>query len=182
CRQRTSRPYACGAAVRRLITLPHNFSKTMPYQPDKTDLKILRILQEDSSRTHKSIAGELGMTTTPIFERTRRLEREGYIDKYMAVINKRKLGYKQTVFIGITLKGHTRDYLDRFVKIIAGFDEVLECHRISGGYDYLLKVVVKDVEAYENFIITKLTLVSDLGNVHSMIVLSTSKENEGISI
>lgn len=122
------------------------------------------------------------MTNTPIFERTRRLEREGYIDKYMAVVNRRKLGYKQTVFIGITLKGHTRDYLDRFVKIIAEFEEVLECHRVSGSYDYLLKIVVKDVEAYEHFILTKLTMVSDLGNVHSMIVLSTSKDNKAISI
>ena len=154
----------------------------MSYEPDKTDLKILNILQKDSSRTHKSIAEELGMTTTPIFERTRRLQREGYIDKYMAILNKRKLGYKQTVFIGITLKGHTRDYLDRFIKIIAGFTEVLECHRISGNYDYLLKVVVKDVEAYENFILTKLTMVSDLGNVQSMIVLSTSKENTAINL
>lgn len=154
----------------------------MPYQPDKTDLKILNILQEDSSRTHKSIAEELGMTTTPIFERTRRLEREGYIDKYMAIINKRKLGFKQTVFVGITLKGHTRDYLDRFVKIIAGFPEVLECHRISGTYDYLLKIVVRDVEAYEHFILTKLTLVSELGNVQSMIVLSTSKEDKAVSL
>lgn len=154
----------------------------MSYQPDQIDLKILRILQKDSSRTHKSIAEELGMTNTPIFERTRRLEREGYIDKYMAVVNRRKLGYKQTVFIGITLKGHTRDYLDRFVKIIAEFEEVLECHRVSGSYDYLLKIVVKDVEAYEHFILTKLTMVSDLGNVHSMIVLSTSKDNKAISI
>jgi len=154
----------------------------MSYQPDATDLKILKILQEDSSRTHKSIAEELGMTTTPIFERTRRLEREGYINKYMAILDKRKLGFKQTVFIGITLKGHTRDYLDRFVKIVADFPEVLECHRISGSFDYLLKIVVQDVEAYEDFILTKLTMVSDLGNVHSMIVLSTSKENKAVSL
>ncbi len=154
----------------------------MPYTPDQTDAKILQILQANSNRTHKSIAEELGMTTTPIFERIKRLEREGFIDKYMAIVNKRKLGYKQTVFIGITLKGHTRNYLDRFVKIVADFEEVLECHRISGSYDYLLKVVVKDVEAYETFILTKLTMISDLGSVQSMIVLSTSKEGEAVNI
>ena len=154
----------------------------MPYTPDQTDAKILSLLQANSNRTHKSIATELGMTTTPIFERIKRLEREGFIDKYMAIVNKRKLGYKQTVFIGITLKGHTRNYLDRFVKIVADFEEVLECHRISGSYDYLLKVVVKDVEAYETFILTKLTMISDLGSVQSMIVLSTSKEGEAVNI
>ena len=154
----------------------------MSYTPDQTDAKILQILQANSNRTHKSIAEELGMTTTPIFERIKRLEREGFIDKYMAIVNKRKLGYKQTVFIGITLKGHTRNYLDRFVKIVADFEEVLECHRISGSYDYLLKVVVKDVEAYETFILTKLTMISDLGSVQSMIVLSTSKEGEAVNV
>ncbi len=154
----------------------------MSYKPDETDAKILSLLQENSNRTHKSIAEALEMTTTPIFERIKRLEREGFINKYMAIVNKRKLGYKQTVFIGITLKGHTRNYLDRFVKIVADFEEVLECHRISGSYDYLLKVVVKDVEAYETFILTKLTMISDLGSVQSMIVLSTSKEGEAVRI
>ncbi|MEM8586402.1 MAG: Lrp/AsnC family transcriptional regulator, partial [Bacteroidota bacterium] len=137
----------------------------MSYQADAIDLQILSLLQADSSRTHRSIAEELGLTVTPIFERTRRLEREGYIDKYTAVLNRRKLGYKQTIFIGITLKGHTIDYLDRFVRTIDTFDEVLECHRVSGTFDYLLKVVVKDVEAYDDFIRNKLTIVSDLGSV-----------------
>ena len=100
----------------------------------------------------------------------------------MAIINKRRLGYKQTIFVGITLKGHTRQYLDRFVKIVDDFEEVLECHRVSGSYDYLLKVVVKDIEAYETFILTKLTLVSDLGNVQSMIVMSTSKEENAVTV
>jgi len=131
----------------------------MGYKLDHTDAKILNLLQQDSNQTHKRIAEKMGMTTTPIFERIKRLQREGYIDKYMAIVNKRRLGYKQTIFVGITLKGHTREYLDRFVKIVDEFDEVLECHRVSGSYDYLLKVVVKDIEAYETFILTKLTLV-----------------------
>jgi DNA-binding Lrp family transcriptional regulator len=154
----------------------------MSYTPDQTDLAILRLLQKNSNRTNKSIAEELGMTVTPIFERIKRLEREGIIDKYIALVNRKKIGYNQIIFVGITLKGHTRNYLDRFVKIIDGFDEVLECHRISGTYDYLLKVVVKNIEAYESFILTKLTLISDLGNVQSMIVLSTSKESTEVVV
>ncbi|MEM8528876.1 MAG: Lrp/AsnC family transcriptional regulator [Bacteroidota bacterium] len=154
----------------------------MQLKLDQTDLKILGLLQEDGSRTNKSIAEELGMTTTPIFERIKRLEDKGVIEKYVAVLNKKKLGLRRTIFIGVTLKGHTRDYLERFVKIVDEFDEVTECHRVSGNYDYLLKIVVADVEAYENFILTKLTLISDLGSVQSLIVLSTSKENEGLDL
>ncbi|MEM8901685.1 MAG: Lrp/AsnC family transcriptional regulator [Bacteroidota bacterium] len=154
----------------------------MSYQPDNTDLKILRILQKDGNQTNKRVASLLGMTVTPIFERIKRLEREGFIGKYIALLNRRKLGFKQTVFIGLTLKGHTRNYLDRFVKKIDEFGEVLECHRVSGNFDYLLKIVVQDVEAYETFILNKLTLISDLGSVQSMIVLSTSKESTDIAI
>ncbi|MEL6193052.1 MAG: Lrp/AsnC family transcriptional regulator [Bacteroidota bacterium] len=154
----------------------------MSYQPDNTDLKILRILQKDGNQTNKGVASLLGMTVTPIFERIKRLEREGFIGKYIALLNRRKLGFKQTVFIGLTLKGHTRNYLDRFVKKIDEFGEVLECHRVSGNFDYLLKIVVQDVEAYETFILNKLTLISDLGSVQSMIVLSTSKESTDIAI
>ena len=154
----------------------------MSYQPDNTDLKILRILQKDGNLTNKGVASRLGMTVTPIFERIKRLEREGFIGKYIALLNRRKLGFKQTVFIGLTLKGHTRNYLDRFVKKIDEFGEVLECHRVSGNFDYLLKIVVQDVEAYETFILNKLTLISDLGSVQSMIVLSTSKESTDIAI
>lgn len=154
----------------------------MSYQPDNTDLKILRILQKEGNQTNKGVASLLGMTVTPIFERIKRLEREGFIGKYIALLNRRKLGFKQTVFIGLTLKGHTRNYLDRFVKKIDEFGEVLECHRVSGNFDYLLKIVVQDVEAYETFILNKLTLISDLGSVQSMIVLSTSKESTEIAI
>jgi len=154
----------------------------MQIKLDQTDLKILSLLQEDSNRTNKSIAEELGMTITPIFERIKRLEEKGVIDKYVAVLNKKKLGLRRTIFIGVTLKGHTRDYLERFVKIVDDFDEVIECHRVSGNYDYLLKIVVADVEAYENFILTKLTLISDLGSVQSLIVLSTSKEHKGLNL
>lgn len=149
---------------------------------DKIDTKILEILQKNSNRTTKSIATELGMTTSPIFERIKKLEKEGYIEKYVAVLNNKKIGLKLTVFIGITLQGHTRSYLEKFVKEINKFPEVVECHRVSGNFDYLLKLVVEDIEAYETFIISKLTLLPYLGNVQSLIALSTSKETNEIDL
>ena len=149
---------------------------------DNLDIKIMRILQKNSDRTIKSLAEELGVSTTPIFERIKKLKKEGYISNYVARLNHKKLGLKQIVFIGITLQGHTRSYLEKFVKETQGFPEVVECHRVSGNFDYLLKLVVKDIEAYENFIITKLTLLPYLGNVQSLITLSTGKETNEIDL
>lgn len=154
----------------------------MPHTLDKIDTRLLSILQKNSNRTTKSIAEELGMTTSPIFERIKKLEKEGYIEKYVAVLNNKKIGLKLTVFIGITLQGHTRSYLEKFVKEINNFPEVVECHRVSGNFDYLLKLVVEDIEAYETFIISKLTLLPYLGNVQSLIALSTSKETNEIDL
>lgn len=143
---------------------------------DITDIALLKALQKDSNRTIKSLAKELDRSTTPVFERIKKLEREGYIKGYSARLNPKKLGLKQTVFVAITLQGHTRSYLEKFVKQVNEFPEVIECHRISGTFDYLLKLIVEDIEAYETFIITKLTLLPYLGNVQSLITLSTSKE------
>ncbi|EPR72709.1 Transcriptional regulator, AsnC family [Winogradskyella psychrotolerans RS-3] len=154
----------------------------MPHTLDKIDTQLLAILQKNSNRTTKSIAEELGMSTSPIFERIKKLEKEGYIEKYVAVLNNKKIGLKLTVFIGITLQGHTRSYLEKFVKEINNFPEVIECHRVSGNFDYLLKLVVEDIEAYETFIISKLTLLPYLGNVQSLIALSTSKETNEIDL
>jgi len=154
----------------------------MQHSLDKIDTKILSLLQQNSDRTTKSIANELGMTTTPIFERIKKLEKAGYIKKYVALLNHKKIGLKQTVFIGITLQGHTRSYLEKFVKQINSFPEIIECHRVSGNYDYLLKLVVEDIEAYETFIITKLTLLPYLGNVQSLITLSTGKDTNEIDL
>ena len=109
---------------------------------NKTDIEILRLLQQNSNRTIKNIADLLGMTTTPVFDRIKKLEKRGYISKYAAILDSKKLGLKLTVFAGIALKNHTRSYLEKFVKTINGFPEVVECHRVSGNFDYLLKYAI----------------------------------------
>lgn len=149
---------------------------------DSTDKKLLILLQKDSNQTVKALAHQLGKTTTPIFERIKKLEKEGLIDGYSARLNAKKIGLKQIVFIAISLQGHTRSYLEKFVKEINHFPEVIECHRVSGNFDYLLKLVVEDIEAYEKFIVTKLTLLPYIGNVQSHIVLSTSKESNELDL
>jgi len=149
---------------------------------DQTDIQILNALQTNSNRTVKSLSEELNLSTTPIFERIKKLEREGYIVGYAARLNPKKLGLKQTVFVAITLQGHTRSYLEKFVKQVNDFPEVVACHRVSGTFDYLLKLLVEDIESYEQFIITKLTLIPYLGNVQSLITLSTGKESTKIDL
>jgi len=149
---------------------------------DRIDVEILKMFQVNSNRTVKSMAETLGLTTTPVFERIKKLEKEGLISNYVARIDRKKLGLKQTVFIAISIQGHTRSYLQKFVDKINSFPEVIECHRVSGNFDYLLKLVVQDIEAYETFIISKLTLLPYLGNVQSHIVLSTSKETNELDL
>lgn len=149
---------------------------------DQTDIRILKTLQTNSNRTVKSLSEELNLSTTPIFERIKKLEREGYIEGYSARLNPKKLGLKQTVFVAITLQGHTRSFLEKFVKQVNDFPEVVACHRVSGTFDYLLKLLVEDIESYEQFIITKLTLIPYLGNVQSLITLSTGKESNEIDL
>lgn len=149
---------------------------------DAIDQKLLMLLQHNSNQTVKALAQQLGKSTTPIFERIKKLEKEGLIEGYSARLNAKKVGLKQTVFVAITIQGHTRSYLEKFVKEINSFPEVIECHRVSGGFDYLLKLIVEDIEAYETFIVSKLTLLPYLGNVQSHIVLSSSKETNELDL
>ncbi|WNH10808.1 Lrp/AsnC family transcriptional regulator [Thalassobellus suaedae] len=142
---------------------------------DKIDLKILEILQNDCRITTKKLAERLNLSPTPVFERIKKLEKEGYIDKYVALLNERKIGLKQTIFIGVKLKGHTRSYLQKFLNQVNDFKEVTECYQVSGNFDFLLKIVLADIDAYEIFVQTKLSLISELGNVHSYIAIKKGK-------
>jgi DNA-binding Lrp family transcriptional regulator len=110
------------------------------------------------------------------------LNREGYIDKYAAILNERKLGLKQTIFIGVKLKGHTRSYLQKFLEQVNNFPEVMECYQVSGDFDYLLKIVLEDIDAYETFVQTKLSLISELGSVHSYIAIKKGKNTTTLDL
>lgn len=154
----------------------------MNTQLDPTDLQILDLLQEDSRMTIKKMSEIIGLSATPVFERIKKLEKSGYIKKYVALLNERKLGLKQVIFINLTLKEHNRSYLEKFVREVKEFPEVIECYRITGNFDFLIKVLVEDIESYETFILTKLSLLSNLGNVQSHIALSESKNSTKIKL
>ena len=142
---------------------------------DHTNLKILKLLQEDCKISNKELASRLNLSTTPVFERIKKLEKAGYIENYTALLNERKIGLKQTIFIGISLKGHTRSYLKNFSQQINNFPEVVEAYQVSGNFDFLLKLVLEDIDAYEKFVQTKLSLISDIRKVHSYIAIKKEK-------
>ena len=139
---------------------------------DAVDIKILEILQGDARITTKALADQLNLSTTPVFERVKRLEREGLIKKYVALVDNKKLGLRLIAFISISLTKHSRSYLEKFVNDISQYPEVMECYHIAGNYDFLLKVVVRNMEVYETFILNKLSTIANLGHVQSSFVLS----------
>ncbi len=154
----------------------------MSQKLDAIDIKILDLLQDDGRVTIKKISEILNLSTTPIFERIKKLEKGGYIKNYATLLNHRKLDLKQVVFIELTLKEHSRSYIEKFANEMKLFPEVLECYRVTGSFDFLIKILVKDIESYENFILTKLSLLSNLGNVQSHIALSEAKNTTKINL
>ena len=120
---------------------------------DETDLQILRILQKNAKLTTKELADKVNLTPTPVFERQKRLERRGYIKKYVAVLDPEKLGQGLLVFCKVKLKQINRDIADQFMHRVQRIPEVTECYNTSGNYDYLLKVRTRDMRMYQEFIL-----------------------------
>ena len=149
---------------------------------DKKDISILKILQHRSNLTTKELAAKVNLSATPVFERVKKLEKEGYIKKYVAILDAEKLEKSLTVFCNITLKEHTREIGNQFVKDILTLDEVTECYNISGDYDFLLKVLVKDMKHYQNFVLNHLGSVQNIGSAHSTFVMGEIKNTYSIPI
>jgi Lrp/AsnC family leucine-responsive transcriptional regulator len=149
---------------------------------DETDLKLLRLLQEDADRTTKQLADKVNLSPTPVFERVKRLKKNGYIQKYVAVLDAEKLNRGLTVFCNITLKQHTKEIGNRFVQDIKAIREVTECYNISGDYDFLLKVMVVDMKHYQDFVLNGLGSVKNIGSAHSTFVMGEIKNTRAIPI
>ena len=143
--------------------------------PDRTDAMILELLQSDARLTNKELADKLGKTITPIYERVKKLEAEGFITGYHAHVNRHKLGRKLVAFTNVQLKQHARQKLLDFEKSIVRFEEVMECYHMTGLYDYLLKIAVADMSAYQDFIVNKLAKLADIGTVQSSFIMTEVK-------
>lgn len=149
---------------------------------DEIDLKILGLLQVDARMTIKEIAAQLNLSTTPIFARIKKLENEGIIDRYVAVLNPEKLGKKLNAFANISIKEHSKKAVQDFVEKVISFPEVMECHYVTGTADFILKVLVEDIEQYNLFVLDKLADVPNIGKVESLFSLSVGKKTNVIPL
>ena len=151
-------------------------------QLDKTDIAILRALQRNAKLTTKELADTVHLTPTPVFERLKRLERQGIIKQYVAVLDARKLDRAFIVFCSVKLSRMNHDIALDFVRRIAEIPEVTECYNISGDFDYLLKINVRDIAQYQEILLNKLGTIDSLGSVKSSFVMDEIKHEYGISL
>lgn len=150
---------------------------------DSYDRAILKRLQWDGRISNQDLAEAVNLSPSPCLRRVRRLEEAGIIEDYVARVNARKLGLKLTALIQISMDKHTPERFDRFESAIAGFPEVLECHLITGqDADYLLKVVVADMDDYQQFLLNKITRIEGVTGVHSSFVLKSPRQSTAMPV
>ena len=144
---------------------------------DRTDILILRELQKDAKLTTKELAAKVNLSPSPTFERQKRLEREGYVKKYVAVVDPVKVGNGIMVLCNVRLKHHSKEFSRQFTSVIAGIDEVVECFNTSGEYDYQLKIYARDMRHYQEFILGTLGDLDCIGSLHSIFVIGEVKNS-----
>lgn len=142
---------------------------------DTIDLRILQLLQENAQFTIKEISQKINLSMTPTHDRIKRLEQEEIIEKYVTILNKKKLGNPLVVYCSITLDKQQKNHFEEFEGAIKQFPEVIECSVISGSYDYLVKVIAKDMEAYNEFYQKKLSDLQSVAHISSSFVMSEVK-------
>ena len=149
---------------------------------DEIDFQILKTLQKNAKLTTKELADAVHLTPTPIFERQKRLEKKGYIKKYVAILDPEKLGLGLLVFCKVKLKQINHEIADAFVRRIQRIPEVTECYNTSGAYDYLLKVRARDMKQYQEFVLNKLGEIENLSSIESTFVMDEVKQTYGLNI
>jgi Lrp/AsnC family leucine-responsive transcriptional regulator len=145
---------------------------------DSLDLKILRILQEKGKISNIQLSQEIGLSPAPTLERVKKLETSGMIKSYHAVINANKLGLGFSALIQISLTRQINNAIKNFTKAITEIPEVTQCLQVTGNFDYQLLVIVKDIPAFERLIADKLSKIEEIGQMQTMVVLSTIKDSK----
>jgi Lrp/AsnC family transcriptional regulator len=142
---------------------------------DKIDCRILAALQEDASRSAAEIAEAVGLSQSPCWRRMQRLREEGYISKVVALLDRKKLGLRAQLFVQVKVISNDQASLAAFSKAMQEFPEVLECHVMLGAFDFLLRVVTRDLEAYEKFYFDTLSRVPNIREVNSFVAAQQVK-------
>lgn len=147
----------------------------MAFEPDKIDLQILKLLQQNGRITNLQLSHEIGLSPAPTLERVRKLENAGLIKSYHAIVDEELLGLGIKTFIQIQLDFHRDNAIETFVEEVKQIKEVTECHHVTSGCDFILKIYVKDIKAYERLIMEKISKISVIKTFQTMMILSTSK-------
>ena len=145
-------------------------------QLDDIDIRILRLLQKDSRMTVKELATCVNLSPSPTFER------EGYIKRYMAVVDAKKVGNGILVLCNIRLKQHTQELIQQFMDAVQNIDEITECYNTSGDYDFIIKVYAHDMKAYQQFMLHTLGRIDCIGSLHSIFVIDETKNTRGVTV
>lgn len=149
---------------------------------DSTDIAILRLLQQDGRLTIKELASRVARSQTPVYERVRRLEQEGYIKGYVAILNPDKLRRGFAVICNVKLRELNRERADQFVERIRAIDEVTECYNISGAFDYMLKIVAPDMAYYRDFILNVIASLDNIQSIESTFIMATLKSGPAVPL
>lgn len=147
---------------------------------DEIDKRIMALLQKDAKYTNKELSSKLGLSITAIYERVKKLEKNGIIKKYVAILEQQFIDKSFVVFCNIKLDQHKQEYVIKFEKDVRKLQEVMECYHISGDFDYLLKVIVKDMKGFRAFMVEKLTKIDHIGSTHSTFMINEVKHTTEI--
>ncbi len=147
---------------------------------DKIDLKILKILQENGRITNLQLSTDVGLSPAPTLERVRKLENQGFIKSYHAQVDAKALGMDVMTFVKVKLNSYKSDAIKNFIEEVNQVEEIVECHYVTGSADFILKLMVKDMSGYERLIFDKLSKIQEIGNMETLVVLSTLKQSKAL--
>ena len=149
---------------------------------DATDRKILEILQADSNITNAQLAQEIGLSPAPTLERVKKLENAKIIKSYHATIDHASVGLGVSTFVMVSLKGHNKENIHKFIDAVQEIEEVVECHHITGQADFILKVVSSDISSYQTLMLEKVSNIDVVDSMQSMVILSTFKDSKVVPL
>jgi DNA-binding Lrp family transcriptional regulator len=149
---------------------------------DQVDKNILEILQKNGRITNAQLSKEVGLSPAPTLERVKKLELNGFIKSYHAVLAADQLGLGVSTFVRVSLKSHNKATIEKFVSAIEDVEEIIECHHTTGSCDFMLKIVACDISAYQQLMLEKITNIDDIDDIESMIILSTFKNSRALPV
>ncbi|MCS6820734.1 MAG: Lrp/AsnC family transcriptional regulator [Microscillaceae bacterium] len=154
----------------------------MKHKIDEIDKQILRILQENSKITNAKLSEKIGLSPAPTLERVKKLERAGLIKSYHAVLDTEKVGLGVTTFLKVYLSDHTKEVFDSFIEQISQIPNVIECHHVTGGCDFILKIITENIASYQKFVLESISRIKEIRNMETLVILSTLKDSKVMPI